>query len=247
VWQARFNLKQTRLWISEDFPIEITRARQQLYPFLREGLRLKKMLNSDIKSVSLRLDKLYINNTQFGVNDIHKLPKCLQPHKIATRTDTKTNVVAFYTKNSLFSNFNTKFPFKIEGKQYNCSEQYFYSSKAIHFNDNETADQIMSTLDPLKQLELGKTVKNYNHKSWMQKAKQVLKTANHAKYNQNEAAKSELLSTGDSILAESSPNKHWGTGFRLHEKDSTNPTAWTNKGGKNVMGEILMEIRDSFK
>ena len=246
VWQKRFSLKNTKTWISEDFPTEIAQARQQLYPSLREGLRLTKIPDSGIKSVSLRLDKLYVNNRQFGVNDIDKLPLCLQPQKMATKTDSVTNVVAFYTKNSIFSNFNSKFPFKLEGETYNCPEQYFHRSKAIHFNDHETASKIMSTLDPLKQLQLGKTVKNYDHKSWMQKARQVLKNANVAKYAQNGEAKKELLATGNATLAESSPNKFWGTGFKLHEKDSTNPTAWTDKNGQNVMGKILMEIRESL-
>ena len=242
VWQKRFNLKSSNIWISEDFSAEVNKARQQLYPCLREGLRLKKDPNSGIKSVSLRVDKLYVNNRQYCANEIHKLPKCLQPESIATRTDNANNVVAFYTKHSVFSNLNTKFPFKLEGKQYNCPEQYFHRCKAIHFNDLETADKIMSTLDPIKQLQLGKTVKHYNHKSWMTKAREVLKHANIAKYSQNEGARKLLLETGNATLAESSPSKYWGTGLRLSDKNCTIPT-WS---GENQMGKILMEVRNSL-
>jgi ribA/ribD-fused uncharacterized protein len=185
-----------------------------------------------------------VNNKQYSVNDIDKLPACLHPEKTATKTDTVSNVVAFYSRNAIFSNLNTKFPFKIEGHVYNCPEQYYHTCKAIHFNDRETADKIKQTADPMKQLELGKSVKNYNHRSWMQKAEQVLKNANIAKYKQNNEAKRVLLATGNATLAESSPNKDWGTGLRLHDNDATNPSVWS---GKNLMGGILMDIRNSLK
>lgn len=244
VWQHRFNLKKSKIWVSEDFPYEILKARQILYPALREGLRLKKDPKSGIKSVSLRIDKLYVNKKQFTANDTDKLPQCLQPQQIATKTDPVTNVTAFYTKHSIFSNMNTKFPFKIEGRQYNCPEQFFHYCKAIHFNDTESAQKIMSTLDPFSQLGYGKSVKNYNHASWNKKANQTLLKANRAKYEQNDEARKALFATGNATLAEASPSKEWGTGVRLHDKDSTDPTKWV---GQNQMGQILMQIRDNLK
>jgi predicted NAD-dependent protein-ADP-ribosyltransferase YbiA (DUF1768 family) len=42
-------------------------------------------------------------------------------------------------------------------------------------------------------------------------------------------------------LLEASPSTVWGTGKRLHEKDATTPGAWS---GKNLMGNILMKIRE---
>lgn len=246
VWQKRFNLKKidNKIWISEDFPQEIMTARKKLYPILREGLRLKKKSQSEIKNISLRSDKLLVNNKQFTVNDIDKLPECLQPERFAVKKDQNSNVVAFYSSNAIFSNLNSKFSFKIEGKTYNCPEQYFQSCKAIHFNDTETASKIVSTLDPHKQLQLGKSVRGYNHASWMKKARNVLLNANLAKYNQNDQARSLLLDTGEATLVESSPSTEWGSGVRLHEKDSTNPSAWK---GKNVMGQILMEVRKNLR
>jgi ribA/ribD-fused uncharacterized protein len=239
VWQCRFSLKQTKIYISEDYPQEIAVARQKLYPALREGLRLRKDPQSGIKSISLRQDTLFVNNKKFNVANMHNLPKCLQPEQIATREDSKTNVVAFYSRNSIFSNLNTKFPFVIEGKMFNCPEQYYHSSKAHFFNDTQTAEQIMSTVDPYKQLQLGKTVKNYVHNSWMQRARQVLTHANRAKYEQNKEAMSALLATGNATLAEASPNKDWGIGIRLHEKNCTNPNACPGNRwpGKNWMGK----------
>lgn len=109
-------------------------------------------------------------------------------------------------KDSVFSNLNTKFPFQIEGKEYNSPEQFFHYCMAIHFNDTESARKIMSTLDPFKQLEFGKSVSNYNHTSWKKKAKPVLFKANRAKYEQNDEARKVLFGTGNAFLAEASPN-----------------------------------------
>ena len=178
------------------------------------------------------------------MNEIDNLPKCLQAHNISTRVDNESNVIAFYTRNSLFSNFNTKFPFKVEGRIYNCPEQYFHRCKALHFGDNEKAEEIMSALDPQKQSFLGKTVRNYNHKSWMEKAKKVLYDANLAKYNQNPEAREKLLATGNATLGEASPSTFWGTGIRLNDRNATKSQFWK---GDNSMGKMLMEIRDSLK
>ena len=97
------------VWISENFPQEIMAARKKLYPILREGLRLKKMSGSEIKNISLRVDKLYVNNKQFTVDEIDKLPCCPQHETFGARNDPGSNVVALFTKNAACSNLNTKF------------------------------------------------------------------------------------------------------------------------------------------
>ena len=56
--------------------------------------------------------------------------------------------------------------------------------------------------------------------------------------------KQKLLETNDKIIAEASPNDSiWGIGLSKYDKDATNPKNWK---GKNLLGFILMDIRDEF-
>ena len=72
----------------------------------------------------------------------------------------------------------------------------------------------------------------------------VVKTANRAKYEQNPDLKSELLETGDAILAEASPSDTiWGIGLDAAIAAEMNPSEWP---GQNLLGKILMEIRAEF-
>ena len=244
VWNARINLKGSKVWISEDFPSEIAKKRKQLYPILREALRQKKLPESEIKSASLKLDKLFINNRQFSVNNLDDLPPSLKPEKIATRVDPTKQVIAFFGSHSFLSNLNTKFPFKIEGKPYLCPEQYFQSAKAIHFNDLTLAEQIYDCKDPHEMVKLGKQVAGFKYSSWMSKAQSVLRRANEAKFSQNEKARDYLLETDKMTIAEASPNLDWGTGIKLNTIDVTNVQSWK---GKNYMGKILMDIRNCLR
>ena len=55
-----------------------------------------------------------------------------------------------------------------------------------------------------------------------------------AKFNQHEDLKQKLLDTGDAILVEDSKtDRFWGIGKKMN--------------GKNMLGELLMKIRDELK
>ena len=56
IWDSRFNLKNTDICVKEDFPVEIDKRRQLLYPIWREA-KIQK------KKTSLIADKLVIEGT----------------------------------------------------------------------------------------------------------------------------------------------------------------------------------------
>ena len=51
------------------------------------------------------------------------------------------------------SPFSNHFPsnFQIEGIEFNCCEQFYMYSKALHFNDKQQADNILKATDPVTQ------------------------------------------------------------------------------------------------
>ena len=53
-----------------------------------------------------------------------------------------------------------------------------------------------------------------------------------------------LLDTKDAILAEASPqDKIWGIGLEENDPNSKDPESWR---GQNLLGKILMQLREEF-
>ena len=86
--------------------------------------------------------------------------------------------------------------FTLDGVTYNCSEQYIMRQKCILAGDTQTADKVMPEDDPVKQKNIGKTIKNFNRGVWETQAKALAKEGINAKVDQNVHIKELLLSTG---------------------------------------------------
>lgn len=235
VWNSRFELSKTNVWLMEDFPAEIIQKRKALYPAMKAAQR-----STEIKNASLQVDKLILDGKAFTTHNMHELPGFLQPEKAAViETD---DTMVFYTRHAIFSNLHST-EIRVDGEKFCCNEQYFHFMKANMFKDEVTAAKIKAETDPYKMISLGRQVKGYRHQKWMQEAKGVLKRANEAKYRQNKTARDALLSTGSKMLGEASANKIYGTGVGLFSKKATDVSAWE---GQNLMGKILTEIRDEI-
>lgn len=135
-----------------------------------------------------------------------------------------------------FSNVHSTFSFDeppmiIDNVTYTGGpEQYYQLSKSIGTTDEETArKQIMSTSNPMNAYILGNRFKLRN--DWEDVKEEIMRKAVTAKFTQNENLKSLLLSTKDFPLVQIKPgDNYWGTG--------------PSGDGKNVLGKILMELRD---
>jgi len=235
VWNNRTKLKGSNVWVSEDYPQVVHNNRKTLIPILKAAKQ-----SSEIQSASLKQDKLFINGKQFTVENLDDLPEVIQPHNVATvKTD---NALVFFSKNAIFSNFHPS-KITINGSDYCCNEQYYQAEKARYFGDGNTLQKILQTTDPFIQLSLGKEVQGYKHDTWMERASDVLEEANRAKYHQNGQAREALLATGTRILGEASRDKTFGIGLALNDENVCDTSAWK---GKNIMGKILTNIRDSL-
>ena len=69
-----------------------------------------------------------------------------------------------------------KAPFVLDGVRCSNSEKYYHYQyeKAVFFKDMVTAKAIQDTDDPLECSQLGKKIKDYNHKAWMAQAEEVM-------------------------------------------------------------------------
>ena len=163
------------------------------------------------------------------------------PKRLCTRS--QNGVTLFYGKESVFSNLHMETPIYVDGKTYNCNEQYYTYMMANYFDDHDSMKLSMSTDDPYELVALQKKVKNFDRHVWAPEAERILYLANLAKYTQNAVARRALLNTKDDILGEGSFNKTWGIGGSISNSRFTDVRNWT---GSNIMGKILMNIRQSL-
>lgn len=132
---------------------------------------------------------------------------------------------------------------KEEGISFNCVEQYMMYKKAKLFGDENIAQQILNTTQPITQRKLGRKVKNFKKKIWNKHKYDIVKKGNRLKFEQNIDLKRKLLETSGKYLVESSPtDKIWGIGLSMKDPLICNPDNW----GENLLGHILVELRQDF-
>lgn len=136
-------------------------------------------------------------------------------------------------------------PFVIGGVCYNCAEQYMMAEKARTFGDEKALEEIMASYNPMDMKKLGRRVRNFNSYVWDVNCLDVVKRANLARFFQNPKLKEFLLSTGNKIIVEASPNDTiWGIGLSADAMDAIIPSRWP---GENRLGFTLMEVRDMLR
>jgi ribA/ribD-fused uncharacterized protein len=127
--------------------------------------------------------------------------------------------------------------------EFNCCEQYMMFKKAMLFNDKEIAKKILATKEPREQKKLGRIVKNFNQDIWDQHKENIVKEGNYLKFSQNEDLKEYLIDTYPYELVEANKyDKIWGIGMFAHDPNIHDTSKW----GQNLLGKILMKVRDVF-
>jgi ribA/ribD-fused uncharacterized protein len=154
----------------------------------------------------------------------------------------KEDFVLFW--NGIYSQWHPS-KFTIDGREYNCCEQYMMAKKALTFKDMDAYAEIMASESPREQKEIGRRVKNFNADVWSVISREVVYQGNYAKFTQNPELRKQLMATGDLEIVEASPyDKIWGIG--LGEED---PRAWDKStwDGLNWLGETIMRVRETLR
>ena len=117
------------------------------------------------------------------------------------------------------------------------------AGKAMLFKDEQSFQQILKTSNPKSVKALGRKVQNFSPEVWDKYKKYIVKKVVLAKFLCNPELKEKLLDTGNKYIAEDSPyDKVWGIGTKSL-KHKTNKT-WP---GENLLGKIIMEVREELK
>ena len=134
--------------------------------------------------------------------------------------------------------------FKIDSIKFSSMEQYMMYKKAIVFNDNKIAKEILETTDVSKIKALGRQVSNYNDKYSNGASQIIIYKGLLEKFSQNKDLKKRLLNTGNDILAECAvQDKIWGIGLSMKDVNRWDMEKWR---GENLLGFALMMVREDL-
>ena len=132
--------------------------------------------------------------------------------------------------------------FIVNGVSFSSMEQFMMYRKAVCFNDETVAEQILSTSDVAKIKALGRRVSNYDESMWNGIRQITVYEGLLAKFSQNEDLKAKIKATGNAILAECAvKDRIWGTGLSMKNPDRFNKAKWN---GQNLLGYALMMVRE---
>ena len=226
------------VYINEDLPTEIASRKKELLPIFKMA-----KAKGTYEKVKLKQDKLFIGRIPFTVrpvNNLNTLPADLHPMNSCKKESEHTFV--FFGQKHPMSNF-ARYNIKIDGKLYHSSEQYIQEQKALFFNQNQIASQIMTAVSPGECKYLSKNIPNYNHQSWCQQIPKVLNTALLCKFRQNPECLQTLKNTGRLLIGEATRDTTWGIGLDLKNNDVQKEDKWI---GSNLMGLQLMTIREEL-
>lgn len=145
------------------------------------------------------------------------------------------DVINFYStrgEHGCFSNFS-RHEVKLDGKTWPTSEHYFQAQKFAPAHP-QLVEKVRKAKGPGESARMGRDRSNPLRKNWESIKDDVMRRVVLAKFKQHERLREILLATGDAKLVEHTDrDSYWGDGG--------------NGSGKNMLGRILMEVREQLK
>ncbi|WP_434309733.1 NADAR family protein [Hominifimenecus sp. rT4P-3] len=134
--------------------------------------------------------------------------------------------------------------FTVEGVEFSSMEQFMMYRKAVCFQDDKIAVQILNIEDTAHIKALGRLVSRYDDNYWEGIRQLIVYEGLMAKFSQNAELKEKLKATGTAVLAECAvKDRIWGIGLSMNNPDRLDQTKWQ---GKNLLGYTLMMVRDKL-
>lgn len=133
--------------------------------------------------------------------------------------------------------------FTEHGLDFNCAEQYMMYQKAILFQDKKTAQKILRAMEPKAQKRLGRKVQGFDDGVWQEKRIDIVKQGNRLKFQQNPSLLKKLCQTTGELVEASPYDAIWGIGMKASDPKLIDRSQW----GLNLLGKILVELREDFK
>lgn len=144
----------------------------------------------------------------------------------------KQNVINFYSSRAEYgymSNF-ANYEVKIYGKVFKTSEHAYQSQK---YKGTHWESKVRNANGPMEAANIGRDKAGPLREDWDSVKDNVMREVVEAKFRQHQELAKQLLETGDAKLVEhTSKDSYWADGG--------------NGNGKNMLGIILMEVRNKL-
>ena len=114
----------TGIYANDEYPIHVKKIRDCLRPILQMAKRMSEYKDN----CKLEGNKLVINVTKYGIEDLGKLPPNLSAYLAAEKSDSET--IVFHGELSLYSNFHPS-PFTINNEKLHSAEQWIKYQKCL--------------------------------------------------------------------------------------------------------------------
>ena len=212
--------------------------RKSLLPCLKAAKK-----DPHVKRCSLVGDILWIDGSKYTVSNMDDIPQKFWQAKKGQRYFSKCDSTLFFGRGSFLSNHHSS-QFKEEGIMYSCSEQYYLQKKSLFFNDDSTASAIMKADDPGKMKAIARKIKGLDESKWQDSARSVMEKACFLKFTKNLKTKSLLTSTKGILVEANEKDSYFSCGLSLSDPHIMERSRWA---GKNILGDILTELRDRLK
>lgn len=160
----------------------------------------------------------------------------------------RLEIIGFFHENEDYGCFSNWYPasFEYAGRRYANSEQFMMFHKVMMFGKHDLGIKIMETEDPsICKKIAGQRFPEFDSDVWEKTCYTIVRRGVKAKFVQNSDILDTLLGTGAALLAECSPSDtKWGIGIDISDPYRFEIAKWK---GKNLLGRILMEVRDEIR
>ena len=223
-------LKDTGIYVNPDYPRSYQERRSALFKELRHAKE------ADPTARVIR-DRMRFRGKLYTADTIHLAGFGARDHTVASEDQ-----VRFYGRHSVFSNFHPS-PIHVRGTRFSCVEQCIMYGRAHRRYDYAAALRIQQLRDPAAMKRAGKYLKPKTDND--RKLEEVLiEEALYQKFTSNQALRDAIIATENRIMLECNPyDNHYGTGVEIADDKLANNTY----EGKNVMGKLLMKVRDKIR
>ena len=132
-------------------------------------------------------------------------------------------------------------PFTVDGVSFATAEHYMMWRKALLFDDEVTAERILTAGNPGRAKKLGREVLGFDEDTWAAYRFDIVVAASVAKFGQHPELYAFLSGTAGRVLVEASPlDRIWGIGLAADDHRASDPAQWL---GLNLLGFALMRAR----
>lgn len=115
----------------------------------------------------------------------------------------------------------------VESISYLCDETFFAGEKSRLFRDDKTFQHIVHVSGPRLHQPYGRYIRNFDIAVWEREQENMVLVASCAKFAQTPAMRTNVLDTGDKLVAEASHFEFiWGIGYRASNLSARQPSLW---------------------